>query len=479
MAAKPPILALLQAARLPVVTRYLGQFSLALAAVSVVPTVVAALLGELRFALALGVGVVLPAALLGLGARLPRPSEPLQSNEALAVTALGFLLAAILMAWPMHFAGLPLLDALFESISGVTTTGLTAARSVADKPAGFLFARAWMQWYGGLGFAVMALALLSGQGAENRRLVEAAGSEEDLVSGTKIYARGILAVYLTLTSAGFIALLATGAAPFDALLHTLSGVSTGGFSNHDRNIAALAQATQVAALLLAFCGALPLLLFLHWTRHGPGDVLRDLELRALIVAIVLGGMVVWASGGISAFDAWAQAASAQTGTGFSTQDIAQVAPSAKWALILSMLLGGGVGSTAGGIKILRLLLLLRLVQVVILRAMLPRHAVVPLRLANRTIPREQMERVAVVVTLFLAVIVGSWLPFLAAGYEPLDALFEVVSATATVGLSTGITAPDLAPGLKAVLCADMLLGRLEVLALLVTVYPRTWITTGR
>ena len=273
--------------------------------------------------------------------------------------------------------------------------------------------------------------------------------------------------------------MASGAAPFDALLHALSGVSTGGFSNHDRNIAALDRPAQAAALLLAICGALPLLLYRQWMQHGARDFFRDLELRALVIAIAVSATVVWASGDLTPFDAWAQASSAQTGAGFATLDIAQLDPAGKWALILSMFLGGGVGSTAGGIKILRLLLLVRLLQVVILRSMLPRHAVVPLRLAGHSILREQLERVAAVVLLFLGVIIVSWLPFLVAGYEPLDALFEVVSATATVGLSTGITAPELGPWLKAVLCADMLLGRLEVLALLVTLYPRTWIKTGR
>ncbi len=479
MTLKPPIRALLQPARVPVVMRYLGQLSLALALLSMVPTLVVARLGETAFALVLAIGVVLPATLLGLCARLPRPNEPLRAHEALAVTSFAFLLAASLMTWPLHVAGLPLQDALFEAVSGVTTTGLTTTLSVSNETPGFLFTRAWMQWYGGLGFAVLALALLSGQGAESRRLAEGAGEEEDLANSTKLHARRILAIYLALTTVGLGALLASGAAPFDALLHTLSGVSTGGFSNHDRNIAALDRASQAAALLLAFCGALPLLLYHKLAQRRARDFFRDLELRALCIAIALGGMLVWASGEVTWFDAWAQASSAQTGAGFATLEIGQLDPAGKWTLILSMFLGGGMGSTAGGIKILRMLLLFRLLQVVILRSVLPRHAVIPLGLAGHTISREQLERVTAVVLLFAGVVVCSWLPFLVAGHDPLDALFEVVSATATVGLSSGITAPDLGPWLKAVLCADMLLGRLEILALLVALYPRTWVRSPR
>jgi trk system potassium uptake protein TrkH len=155
-------------------------------------------------------------------------------------------------------------------------------------------------------------------------------------------------------------------------------------------------------------------------------------------------------------------------------------PFSKVVLIVSMLVGGSVGSSAGGIKLLRLLVLIKIVRLIILRTRLTPHAAVQAPVAaGRTWADDELVRILAVVALFAAVIVLSWLPFLWAGYDPLDALFEVVSATGTVGLSTGISGPHLPAGLKAVLCLDMLLGRLEILPLLIFLAPRTWIGARR
>jgi trk system potassium uptake protein TrkH len=143
-------------------------------------------------------------------------------------------------------------------------------------------------------------------------------------------------------------------------------------------------------------------------------------------------------------------------------------------LILSMVTGAGVGSTAGGIKLLRILILIRVIQIALLRVQLPRHAVLEPELGGRTLKPGQVQYALVVALLFLLVIICSWLPFIVAGYPPLDALFEVVSATATVGLSTGIAVPELDPLLKGLLTLDMFAGRVEIVALLVLLYPGTW-----
>jgi len=169
--------------------------------------------------------------------------------------------------------------------------------------------------------------------------------------------------------------------------------------------------------------------------------------------------------------------SAATTAGFSNMDVSQLDPASKLVLMVAMGIGGEVGSTAGGIKILRLLILLRLLQLVIRRTALPRHAFLEPRLGEHRIEDIEIIAVLSVVVGFFAVILLSWIPFLIFGYDPLNALFEVVSATSTTGLSAGITQEDLPALLKSILCFDMLAGRLEVVALLVLLYPRTWYGT--
>jgi trk system potassium uptake protein TrkH len=167
--------------------------------------------------------------------------------------------------------------------------------------------------------------------------------------------------------------------------------------------------------------------------------------------------------------------SALSTAGFSTLDISQISAGAKLILICSMFLGGCVGSTAGGIKILRLLIVTKVIQFFFHRASTPRQAVVEASIGKRRLEQDEIQGAMSIIFLYLACITISWLIFVSMGHNPLDSLFEISSAIGTVGLSSGITTPDLNPLLKMVLCADMLLGRLEILAWIVLFYPRTWI----
>jgi trk system potassium uptake protein TrkH len=166
--------------------------------------------------------------------------------------------------------------------------------------------------------------------------------------------------------------------------------------------------------------------------------------------------------------------SAQTTTGFSTLAVAGMDPTSKLLMIVSMLVGGSVGSSAGGFKLLRLLILLRLLQLMIRRAAMPPHAVAEPSLGGHRLRDEDLLRALQLILLFIGIAVLSWLPFVMLGYAPLDALFEVVSACGTVGLSSGIARPELEPLLKGVLCFDMLTGRVEIIAMLVVLYPHNW-----
>lgn len=466
---------LLQPARPAVVCRHLGQIALLLALLIAVPTLFAYTSGDWAFAHRLLLAALLPALALGACALLPPPARPIQANEALVVSALTFIVAAALMTPPLAAAGLPLLDAWLESVSGVTTTGLSTVANPEDQTAAFLFTRAWMQWFGGLGIVVLSLALAAARPADQRRLSDAAGEEENLEQSVRIHARRVLAVYATLTAVGLALVWAAGLAPFQALIHTLAAISTGGFSGFSDSLAELAPWGQIALGVVACLGALPLSLFYRGYARGPGQLWRDPELHALAVALLLATLLLWWLGHLTPADALAQAVFAQTTTGFSTMDLSGVDPAAKLVMILSMVSGGGVGSTAGGMKLLRVLILIRVIQLAILRVQIPRHGVIQPEIGGRVLDLPQIEHALLVLLLYPLVVLLSWLPFLAAGYPPLDALFEICSAVGTVGLSVGITGPDLEPGLKLLLSLDMLLGRLEILALLVLLYPGTWI----
>ncbi|UCE84838.1 MAG: TrkH family potassium uptake protein [Deltaproteobacteria bacterium] len=472
------------AVRPRVVGRYLGDLTLAVGLLTVVPAGVALASSELRATFALATAA---AALVGLGLLLRRlrASEEVQRNEAMVIVAAIFLLVPVAMVGPLMVAGdLGFLDAFFEAVSGVTTTGLTTVAPLEGRSRSFLFTRAWMQWYGGLGIVALAAALMTGPGIATRRLGLVGAEGELAPESFRGHARQMLVTYLQITALGVVALVLVGATSFDALTHALSGVSTGGFSSHDASLPGLGGwPIQAVATLLGLCGAVSLPLYARARRQGIRALTQDVELRALLLACgastLLLGLLLATESGAAPLAALRHASllavSAQTTTGFTPIAPAELGPAAKLVVIGSMASGGSLGSTAGGIKLLRVLIAIRLIRWMIRRARLAPHAVAEPRLGGERLESVEIERALVLILLFLAVVGLSWLAFVAYGHDALDALFEVVSATGTVGLSVGLVGASLEPVLRAVLCADMLLGRLEVVALLVALSPATWL----
>jgi len=470
------------AVRPRVVLKYFGQFCFVAGVLTSVSLMVALLSGELDIGLRYTVIVV---TLLAAGYFLSRRDAPqgIQINEALVLTSLVFIVMPLLFTFALMGSKLGFIDAFFEAVSGVTTTGLSTLSSIDTKPASFLFTRAWLQWSGGLGIVVLTVALILGPGTAARQLVDFSYND-DLIGSTKLYARRILIVYVLLTVFGFFVILLTGVSPFSALLHCLTAISTGGFSSSDQSLGAMRGWWPPAAItVVSVMGAIPLALYYKSFRHGFMTILKDIQFRALLILSATSTVLLWffmtyGPGDIppdTAGHAITMALSAQTTSGFSTLAVSDLGPAAKLVMILSMLIGGGIGSTAGGIKLLRILILLRVLNLTFIGIGLSPHAVLTPQLNGHRLDEEEIDRALLLIILFGLIIFISWIPFVILGYNPLDSLFEVVSATGTVGLSTGITSSGLPVLLKTVLCADMLMGRLEIIALLTLFYPRTWL----
>lgn len=463
------------------VARHFGALCVILAALISVCGAASILFGEFRFTASFGLSSLFSLCIGLILRRVEAPRE-IRANEALVVAALIFLFASLLLALPMMTAGLPAADALFESVSAVTTTGLSTAGDVEGRPATFVFSRAWMQWFGGLGIIVLSAALMMHPGMATRRLIEM-DEGRNIPEGTTFYARRVVMVYAALTAGAFALLIVLGVDAFTALVHVLAGISTGGFSSYDNSLAGLgSDRARTAVMLVSFLGAVSLPLYWQIFRRDWRPSWKNAEWQGLLALCLLMSLILTAGMHWEAGMPWEKALvhgpllafSAQTTTGYSTVSPASLDGASKLSLILSMAIGGSVGSTAGGIKVFRLLVLFKVVQYVLARSAMPEHAVLTMRLSGQKLRPQDAEGALVVFLLFVAVIALSWLPFVALGYDPLDSLFEVVSATGTVGLSTGISRPDLPVLLKAVLCGDMLLGRLEILAVVVLFYPGTW-----
>ena len=461
----------------------LAQLFVPLAALTVVPLVVSLLYGQSAVTLRYFVVILVLAAIALIGSRFRYPDE-LQTNEAMVITALVFSITAALMSYPLMGYGLSFEDALFESVSGVTTTGLSTLADIEDKPAAFVFARAWLQWVGGLGVVVLGLALLIRPGVAARRLGFDDREKDNLVGGTRAHARRVLLVYVVLTALGIATLAALGASPLDAVVHALAAVSTGGFATSNESLAPFGAALQTAVIGISVTGAISFSWYYAGFYRRIPELIRDPQIRAFVgaglgVAAVL-LLVSRADGApLGYVDATLMAASAQTTAGFSTTPVADMGASSKLVLALSMLVGGEIGSTAGGVKIFRLLILVRLLSLPLLRASVQRGAVVPVRVGRDRIGAPEVESTVGVVLGYAFVLIVGWMAFLAFGHPPIDAFFDVSSALATAGLSAGTVGPELEPALKGLLSVIMVAGRVETVAFILLFYPGTWLGKRR
>jgi trk system potassium uptake protein TrkH len=151
-----------------------------------------------------------------------------------------------------------------------------------------------------------------------------------------------------------------------------------------------------------------------------------------------------------------------------------LSPAVQLALILAMAIGGQAGSSAGGIKLFRVSILVQLAKLQVLRPAAGRHAVLWPTVGGHRVDALDVRNAAGIATLFAGTVAVAWLAFLWHGHPPMAALFDVASATFTVGMSAGVVGPELAPALKLVVCALMLLGRLEIVAVVVLLSPRSW-----
>lgn len=468
------------AVRLRVIAKYSGQFCLVIAALNLAPLAVALLTAETGIAFSYA-GLIAGLTSAGFLLARIRQQGSMQMNEAMVLVALVFLAVPLIMSIPLVCEGSPFIDAFFETVSAATTTGLSTLGAIELRPRTFQFARAWMQWYGGLGIVIFSLALVVRPGMSALRLAEV-DKPDDLVGGTRAHARRILLVYSGITLVGVLLWILFGGNPLQGVLYIFSAVSTGGFAPTSGGLADLDR-TQLAwvVTLISIAGAIPLALYQQSWRSGWRVFVHNIEMRSFLVVgllvSLLFGLNLMAHGmgpNEAILHGPLMAFSAQSTSGFSSLSVSSLDAGGKMILILAMATGGSVGSTAGGFKLIRLLILFGLLFRCLKRLSTSPHAVVEQRLDKRRIGAAEVQDALMIILLFIGVVVVSWIPFLFYGYAPLDSLFEVVSATGTVGLSSGVTDVGLPVLLKSVLCADMLLGRLEFVAWMVFFYHRTW-----
>ena len=463
------------------VLRYAGQLLLVFSTVLLIPMLAGFVLGETDAAIIYGGSALITA---GMGVILQKmlPDIELEIKEALILAAITFPLCSLVSAVPMALsAGIPLLDAYFECVSGLTTTGLSLAPPFPTRL--FYFTRSWLQWIGGIGIIVLVLGILIRPGTTAFRLYRVNFGESRIRPSVIATARTLGTVYIVLTLLSLTLLLFSGMPLYEAICHALSSISTGGFSTQAESIGAY-KGFWIPFLITVSCimGAISFSLYPEVLKD-PRALIRDPQVRYMLglsiigtalFALTLSGGENWLKLLHTLPNAAFQIVSALTGTGFSTIDMAALSDASKGFLSAIMCIGGSIGSTTGGIKLFRLIVIVQLIRLVFYRFFLPREAITLLKIKSQVVDSEEVYRIMTYALLYSAVLVLSAFVFMLYGINSADAIFETSSALATAGLSTGVTGPGMPSLLKLVLCADMLLGRVEIIPLFILLLPRTW-----
>lgn len=385
-------------------------------------------------------------------------------------------------ALPFVMSGqLTFVQALFEAVSGWTTTGLSVM-DMSVTPHIFLFHRSFMQFCGGLGFVMMMVMLV--QDKQSMNLYNAEGHPDKLMPNLKKTAQTICLMYNSFLVVGTVAYLIAGMGLFDAINHTMCALSTGGFSTKLNSIGEYNSfPIEVITIVLMLIGTTNFAVLLLLVRRKWRQAMRVSEVKFMLL-LLLTFVPVTALSLISGLNmglgegfrhALFDVSSALSTTGYSTMSYTSWPPLAIGILILMMLIGGGIGSTAGGIKLSRVYLMLRITMQNIRKRLLPpRNVEAPYYVRaqgkttiDATLATDTTGFVACYLSLF---ILGALLLTVTAGCSLTEAMFEFASALGTVGLSIGLTTSATGAATLIVEMFGMILGRLEIFIVLIGAY---------
>ena len=413
-------------------------------------------------------------------------------RDGIAIVALGWLGAAALGALPFYFGNVfdSFTDAFFESMSGFTTTGASVLGDIEQVPHGLLLWRALTHWLGGMGIIVLSLAILPFLGVGGMQLYKAevpSPVPDKLRPRIKDTASALWKVYILFTIVETGLLMVGGLSLFDALCHTFATLATGGFSTKNSSVGHY-QSAYVDGVIIGFMMVAGINFSLHYAAltGRPLAFWRDPECRVFlgITAILIAVCTLSLHGGTyptlgEAFRYAAfQVVSILTTTGFATADYETWPPATHVILFVCMFLGGSAGSTGGGIKCLRVMLLMKHGYREMLQVLHP-HAITQVKLGGRVVPSEVLHSVWGFFILYLGLFILISLLVAAMGVDMLTAFSSAAATLGNIGPGFGAVGPAdnyaaIPMAGKWLLSLSMLLGRLEIYTVLVLLVPEFW-----
>ena len=467
----------------------LGRILLVEAGLLALPLLTAALYGE---ALWPWLATMVLLAVCGGALSRKKPTHTaLYAKDGFVAVALAWLLMSAFGALPFVMSGdIPsYIDAFFETVSGFTTTGATILTAVEPLSRGGLLWRSFSHWVGGMGVLVFVVAVLPTSDGHTMHILRAempGPTAGKLVSRMSDTAKILYGIYLVMTIVMIGLLLLGGMDLFDAAVHAFGTAGTGGFSSRNASIGAYNSpyidiVTGIG--MVVFGVNFNLYYFLLARRFR--DVVKSEELWAYLgivafssVTIAANILHIYGSVGTSLRHAFFQVSSIITTTGYATVDFDQWPDYSKTVLVLLMFIGGCAGSTAGGLKVTRVVTLVK-AAFADMKRMLHPNAVVPVRMEGRALPEKQVRGVQAYLSLYMLLYAVSWLLLSLDGFDLVTTFTSMATCINNVGPGLGMTGPTgnfsaFSPWAKLLLSFDMLAGRLEIFPMLLLFAPSVW-----
>lgn len=418
--------------------------------------------------------------------------EEIRHRDAFIIVTFTWIVISLFGSMPYMLTGTlhAFTDAFFESMAGFTTTGASVFTNVEAAPKGLLFWRSMSQWIGGMGIILFALAILPLLGTGGMQLFKAEVPE---ISVDKLKpriidtAKALWFIYVALTAADALLLTASGMSVYDALCHAFTTMATGGFSTKNASIAHFhSTSIEYITSFFMFCAGINYSLYFYVFKGRLSKLWKSDEFKFYIGVTVLATLLItmnmWIVSVTSLIDSFRyslfQVISLMTTTGYATADYERWSPFAQTILIIIMFFGGMIGSTGGGMKQVRILLMLKQGYREMYQLIHPR-AVTSVKLDEKFLDKEILGSIWGLVFLFLGVCVIATIGMAATGADIITSATTVISAACNVGPAFGQAGPaENYAGIpmtgKWILIFCMLTGRLEVYTVLILFVPRFW-----
>lgn len=468
----------------------IGRILLVEAALLIFPAIGAIFYGDdtlLAFAL-----TIAALSVTGLLAVRKKPkNQTIYAKDGYVIVALSWILMSLFGALPFFISGhIPhFIDAFFETVSGFTTTGSTILRNVEALPKSLLFWRSFTHWIGGMGILVFVIAIMPKTESSSMHVMRAevpGPTVGKLVSKLRASARILYGIYCVMTAIEIIMLFAGGMPLFDSIVNSFATAGTGGFGILNNSIEGYNSlyAEMVIAVFMLLFGVNFNLYYLMIIKHGK-QALKSEELRWYIGVVAASVLIIATSlistkhsVGDSFRHAFFQVSSIITTTGFSSTNFDTWPMIAKTVLVILMIIGACAGSTGGGIKVSRLVILVKSGLRDIKKALNPR-SIETVKMDKRTVEEPIVKSVSVFFATYMLILAGSMLLVSLDGRDFTTTSTAVIACVGNIGPGLGAVGPagnfaDFSVLSKIVLSFDMLAGRLELIPMLMLFSPYAW-----